>query len=381
MTRLFAVLALCAALCMTLAPSAASTAAQERCTRCRNEGWVPCKEHGKTDLDHERAAIYCSVVDGCAACGGTGWLACKACGDESRVAEQAARREAVVQARGRLQELDTTMQRPLRKAESAHFVLVWEMTAMKVGKKVHDEHAMLHLTLERLEALYADYTSLLGVKDEAFAKKSRIFVWHLPDEHQAASQAFCDLYAPSGSKLMGLDPNYSVCGNNRFFSGDEQLHRNIVHCTAHLLFSHQSPPQWIGNIGGGWAEEGLAHLFEDRGFGLCDNYCYQEQNSRFDFKAGKFKPALRKLVAEDQMPPLAGVLKRNSDQLEPVEHAVALAVVEYLVQRDAAAFNKLGMGLRAREQTRDLLDKLFGLSILELETQLKAWILATYPEK
>ena len=37
----------------------------------------------------------------------------------------------------------------------------------------------------------------------------------------------------------------------------------------------------------------------------------------------RFKPALRKLVAADEMPPLAGVMQRNTDQLEPAEHAVA----------------------------------------------------------
>jgi hypothetical protein len=273
------------------------------------------------------------------------------------------------------------MGRPLRKAESAHFVLVWEMTGMKVGKKPSDEHAMLHLTLQRLEALYADYCALLGVGDDAFAKKLRVFVWYLPDEHKRASQAFCDMYAPAGTKLMGLNPNYSVCGNNRLFKNDEQLHRNLVHCTAHLLFSHQYPPQWIGNLKGGWAEEGLAHLFEQRSFGRCDNYCYQEQNSRFDFESGEFKPALRALVDEDAMPPLAGVMQRNTDQLEPAEHAVAMAVVEYLIERDAAAFNQLGVKLRSRGETREVLEELYGLSILELELALKAWVLASYPAR
>jgi hypothetical protein len=359
-----------------------ATAAQEqRCTRCKSQGWVECREHGKLELGHEREVLYCSVADGCATCGGIGWLACASCKPDSVVAEAEARRAQAAEARTRLAELDTAMGRALRKAESAHFVLVWEMTGMKVAKKPLDEHAMLHLTVQRLEALYADYTKLLGVPDDAFAKKSRVFVWYLPDEHKLASQAFCDMYAPAGTKLMGLNPNYSVCGSNRFFKDDEQLHRNLVHCTTHLLFSHQYPPQWIGNLKGGWAEEGLAHLFEQRGFGLCDNYCYQEQNTRFDFKAGAFKPALRKLVEEDAMPPLAGVMQRNTDQLEPAEHAVALATVEFLIERDAAAFNQLGVKLRSRAEGREALEELYGLSILELEIALEAWVLVNYPAR
>ncbi|HVS18408.1 MAG TPA: hypothetical protein VMT18_07405 [Planctomycetota bacterium] len=366
---------------MLVAFASVADAQEKRCARCRSQGWVECGEHGKLDLEHEREVLYCSVADGCETCGGIGWRACTACDEGAVAAEAEARRAASASARTRLAELDATMQRPLRKAESAHFVLVWEMTGLKVGKKPHDEHARLHLTLQRLEALYADYTQLLGVADEAFAKKSRIFVWYLPDEHKAASQAFCDMYSPAGTKLMGPDPNYSVCGNNRYFKGDEQLHRNLVHCTTHLLFSQQYPPQWIGNLRGGWAEEGLAHLFEERGFGVCDNYCYQEQNTRYDYKGGKFKPALRKLVEADEMPPLAGVLLRNTDELEPAEHAVALAVVEYLIQRDAAAFNQLGVKLRSRAETREVLVELYGLTILELEVALQAWVLEHYPSR
>lgn len=378
MRRLFLLLA-CLALALALASQA--HAQDKRCARCKGRGWIECREHGKLDLAHEREVLYCSVPDGCTACGGIGWSACGACDDHPLEAEAETRRAAAAEARARLAELDATMGRALRKAESAHFVLVWEMTGMKVDKQPHDEHAMLHLTLQRLEALYADYTRLLGVEDDAFARKSRVFVWYLPSDHQRASQAFCDMYAPAGTKLMGLNPNYSVCGNNSLFKDDEQLHRNLVHCTTHLLFSHQHPPQWIGNQKGGWAEEGLAHLFEQRGFGVCDNYCYQEQNTRYDFQGGAFKPALRELVEKDAMPPLAGVMQRNTDQLEPAEHAVALAAVEYLIQRDAKAFDQLGVKLRSRAETRAALEELYGLSILELEVALQAWVIETYPKR
>jgi hypothetical protein len=250
-----------------------------------------------------------------------------------------------------------------------------------VGKKINDEHQMLHLTLERLERLYADYCELFGATDEDFQRKSRVFVWYLPDDHKRGSGAFCDMYAPAGTKLMGLEPNYSVCGNTTFFKDDEQLHRNLVHCVTHLLFSHETPSNWIGNLKGGWLEEGLAHWFEQRYFDLCDNYCYQEQNTRFDFKGGRFKPALRKLVAADEMPPLAGVMQRNTDQLEPAEHAVALAVVDYLISLDAKKLDAVGRKLRARAETRDVLREVYGLSILELEAALKAWVLETYPTR
>ncbi len=354
-------------------------AAQERCTKCRSQRLLPCKEHGKLDLGGELAVLYCSVVDGCQVCGGGGWIDCAACEAPAEEGRLAARRAAVAPAREHLAELDRQMGRPLRKAESAHFVLVWEMRGMKVEKRPLDEHQMLHLTLERLERLYADYVQLFGVRESAFEKKSSVYVWFLPSDHERASLAFCDVYAESGSKLMGTDTHYSVCGNVQYFLGDEHLHRNIMHCATHLLFSHEAPSQWIGNLQGGWLDEGLAHFFEDRYFGRCDTYCYQEQNTQFDFKGGRFKLALRTLAEAGVMPPVAGTMRKNTDQLKPAEHALALALVDFLIQLDSKKLSQLGRKLRARAELREALEQVYGFSILELEARLRAWVIETYP--
>jgi len=349
------------------------------CAKCKGEGLVPCREHGREDLSSELEVLYCSVVDGCEACGGTGWLDCTACEQPEKEAQLAARRSSVASARERLAELDSKMGRRLRKAESKHFVIVWEMTPMKVDKQLKSEHEMLHLTLERLERLFTDYVTLLDVPEEHFKKKSRVFVWQLPDDHRRGSSAFCDMQVAGGAKLMGLDPNYSVCGNKSFFVNDEQLHRNLIHCVTHLLFSHEQPSNWIGALQCGWIEEGLPHWFEDRYFGVCDNYCFQEQNTHFDFHGGHFKPALHDLVEKGEMPPVAGVMQRNTDELGPAEHAVALALVDYLMATDAKALGLLGRDLRARVSTRDALQQRFKISILELEQRLGPWVLANYP--
>ena len=327
--------------------------AGESCRRCDSTGLAPCKEHPKGTDELETNVLFCSEVAGCEPCGGTGWVDCKHCENEPAGVAWRARCEGVTAALERHAAIDETMGRPVRKAESEHFVVVWEMRGMKVGKVRKDEHEMLHLTVDRLEALYADYCEVFGVEDDEFQKKSRVFVWYLPEEHRKASVAFCGFFAPSGAKLMGIDPNYSVCGNTQFFKGDEQLHRNLVHCVVHLLFSHQSPSQWIGNLNGGWADEGLAHWFEDRYWDVCDNYCYEEQNTRFSFNRGRFKVDLRKLVEADEAPSVAQVLQRNTDNLEPAEHAVAMGLVDYLVGVDAGKFAGLGRRLRAKGGVRE----------------------------
>lgn len=366
---------------IAVALALSSTAAPQGrvCSKCKGVGVVGCKEHGREESSHELQVLYCSVVDGCEACAGAGLLDCPACQQPEKEAQLAARKESVAKARERLAELDQTMGRVLRKGESANFVLVWEMAPIKVDKVLLSEHQMLHLTLERLERLHADYLTTFAVPKEHFKKKSRVFVWQLPEDHRQASIAFCDMEVAGGAKLMGPDPNYSVCGNKSFFVGDEQLHRNLVHCVTHLLFSHQEPSNWIGNLKGGWIEEGLPHWFEDRYFGKCDNYCFQEQNTRFDFRGGNFKPALRALVEKGEQPTVAAVMQHNTDELAPAEHAVALALVDYLTVKDPKAFAALGRDLRARAETRDALQQRFKLSILQLEQDLWPWVLANYP--
>jgi hypothetical protein len=350
------------------------------CKTCKGTGLVTCEEHGHEDLTSEEEVLYCSVVDGCAVCGGTGRLACPDCdAGKSRSAELAQRREQIGRSREDLAPLDKTMGRPLRKAESAHFMLVWDMIGMKVDKKRLSEHQMLHLTLRRLEALYADYVKLFGLTDAAFTKKSRVFVWQLPADHERGSTAFCGLYAPRGTKLMGIDPTYSVCASMSYFRGDEQLYRNLVHCVVHLLFSHEKPSMWVGNVKGGWIEEGLAHFFEDRVFGICDNFCFEEQNTNPDFKGGKFKSALRKLVEQGLMPPIAGAIHDNTTQLETPEHALVLAMVDYLIHIDPLKFETLGEKMRARVDVREALKDVYDLSILDFESRLQAWVKETYP--
>ena len=120
---------------------------------------------------------------------------------------------------------------------------------------------------------------------------------------------------------------------------------------------------------------------EDRLFGICDNFCYEEGSGAQTFKNGKFKVAMRKMLAEDKAPSVADVLGRNTDQLKPEEHAVAMSLVDYLLQREPGKFNAFGKKLRSKTGVREALESVFGLSPLELEAAWKAWVLETYPKQ
>lgn len=352
-----------------------------RCTKCKNHGAKPCPEHKAEVCALEDNVLACRAVCDCEVCGGTGWIDCENCENEHTESRLERKRAGMAKIVASWAELDETVERRLRIAESEHFVLVCELDGMKVNKKKLDDHELLHCYIDRLEALYADYCTLLGAQDSEFKEKTRILFWRNPDDHEKASMKLCSFTGESGVKFLGAFPTYCLPVNKKDFKNDEVLHRNVVHNVVHLLLSHQAPINWIGDKKGGWADAGLAHWFEDRTWGICDNYCYQEVNSTRSFKGGKWKPALRKLVALDKTPTLADLFQQNTTTLTLEHHAMSFALVDYLLSLDGKKTNRVFMRLRAKTPTRDAFKEVFGLSVPKLEEQWKAWVLETYPTR
>ena len=351
------------------------------CKKCHGAGRLPCPEHPKNECEFEDKVLFCSIVADCPVCGGAGFVWCETCKKEEAKQALDARRATIQARRPILKPIDDRMGRPLRKVETAHMVMMWDIDKFKIEKRWVDAHEALHVYAERMEKLYADYCARLSVEDKAFEKKCWIFVWWRDEDHRDGAVKFCEQSAPGGVKLMGPEARYSVCGNKQHFITDEQLYRNIVHCVTHLLLAHMKPQQWIGNIKGGWADEGLAHWFEDRYWGVCDVYCYQEQNSNIDFKAGKFRLAVRRMVTEGTSPPIAEVFQQNIDTLTLPMNAACFSYVDFLMYRDGPKFKELITKLKTKVPSRDALQQVYGMSPMDLEAQWKAWVLATYPTR
>ena len=383
-------LALAALLCAV--PSAPLLAQEEpapavRCTKCKHEGRLPCGEHPKDECALEDSVIFCSEVVYCAECAGTGFVDCPKCTNEPVEAAISARREQVLAGAKRVQWVyetwndgrDTTDS--LRKVETEHFILVWEMEGLKIDKSRRGEHETMHIYAQRLEQLFNDYSGAFHASPREWKHKSCVLVWHLPNDQLDSSLRFCNNSSQRGVKLLGATPRYSVCGNRQNFKGDEELHRGMVHNVAHLLLSHQRPSHWIGDKKYGWADEGVSHWFEDLYFDKCTNYCYQEQNTNVDFKGGRYRVAVRKLVATDQAPSVGEVFSRTTDELSLPEHAVSFSYVDYLLHLDGKKFNQLMQRLRAKEATRDALKRIYDMNPLQFEERWKAWVLETYPTR
>ncbi len=349
------------------------------CRKCDATGKLACKAHPGEEGKLEDEVEFCSHVIDCESCAGVGFVDCPKCDRADVEAALEQRRAELVKAPGRWAALDEAMDRDLAKIETAHFVLVFEIESLKVGRKRLKAHPLHHLYAQRLEEIYTLYCEELGVGEGEFAEKVPVFVWKFSFDQEEGSLRFCKQSGIAGVRLHGVEPAYSVCGARSFFPKDEDLHRNLAHNVAQVLFSHQNPSGWIGNRKGGWAEEGLAHWFEDRLFGRCDNFCYEEQASHGGMRAGNFKLFARKLVERDAAPAMAQVFEQNSDTLSPDMRVVAMSYVDYLLERDGARFGQLGKQLRAGESTRDALGAVFELTPLEFERRWKAWVLETYP--
>lgn len=353
------------------------------CKKCGATGRLPCPEHKSAECELELGAevLYCSALMDCPVCAGTGFIVCTECKDAAMAAHLAERKASLAARRVALKPTEEKMGRKLRIGESPHFVLVWELDSLKINRKHVAAHELLHIYLKRLERLYDDYVTLFAITDAEFKDKSRVYVWGNLEDQMAGSVRFAGQGMQGGVKRMGDSPAYSVCGGKQYFQGDDMLHRNLVHCVTHLLLSAQKPAEWIGHLKSGWVDEGLAHWFEDKYWGMCDNYCFQEADTSADFKSGKFKLAMRKLASMDQEPPISEVFQQNSDTLTLPMHAAALSYVDFLLARDSKRFNELCVKLRSRVATRDALQATYGLAPLEMQTQWKAWVLSTYPTR
>jgi len=377
-------------LLLALGCALGSAPAQEKqgggiCTKCKNVGRLWCSEHDKNVEEREYVdedeLQYCSVIADCAVCGGTGWVLCPQC-KPPEVAQALEKKRALVEKkRIVLKSLDDKMKRPLRKSESEHFQLVWEMEKQKVDKKFISPHQGLHLYSHRLEQMYTDYQATLGCKDKDFAQKQRVLVWYLPSDQEFGATTFCGQTGRGGVRLMGHDGTYSVCGNKQNFQNDQRLHRNIVHNVSHLLLAAQQPEAWIGNQKYGWLDEGLGHWWEDRYWNLCDTYCFQEQNTNTDFKSGHYKLAVRKLIAASEAPPAAEIFQQTSDSLTLPQGAVSMSYVDFLIFKDPTKLLELAKKMKAKVVGRDALQQVYGMNLLDFEAQWKAWVLATYPKQ
>jgi len=358
-----------------LAPSA------ESCGACGDRGLVACERHARSELDDELHALYCGELAGCEACGGAGWLDCERCTAQEPERWLAARRATRTEREEALAWIAEGMERAVRVVESDHFVLVWELEGLKIDRKRLDPHRAMHVYAGRLERVFAEYVDALGADPEGFAGKAHLFVWGEQDDQLRAAAELCDTEgdaAEYGAFRYGFEGRASVCGAKQYYKSDEELHAALAHYAVHVLAGLQVPSAWLGGIGAGWADVGLAHWFEERLFGACESICHGASYQRSRVRSNRWRAHLKKAVDDDDFPSAEVVMVQNSDTMPIDFHVAAFGYVDYLVARDPDRFGMLLGRLRRRTPARDALFEVYGLTLDDFDAAWRDWVRATY---
>ncbi len=369
------------------APAAAAAAAQappaEGCLRCKLTCTLPCSKHRKGAAEMEAESDFCSIAARCPHCVGLFRIDCKDChgqGEEALL-------QAVEQQKKRIEEqlaFEKEMGgEPRARIVTAHFDLVFEVEKLTVDRRELDQHELLHLYSRRMEELYTSFNELMGLREaDHRCKRFQVLVWRNPLDHRDASLRYAQSGgAGTGVKLLGHKGVYSMLRDRNVHSQDDDLHRALVHNVTHLLLASLFDGVWIGQHKAAWVDAGLAHWFEDRGFGECTNFCYQETNTNTSFRGGKWRSPVRGMVESGKRPSFAETSQKTSNELTTQEHALSFSYVDFLLARDPKLLPKLVKVLQKKLPTRDALREAYGLTMAQFESEWSAWVLETYSKR
>ena len=349
------------------------------CSACAGSGRVACSEHASVELAREENALLCTFYAGCERCTGTGSVDCKACSavpsDDPGVAKLRSTAAA------RIAEYGKALGRPLLAAASTHFNLVLELEPMKVRGKKKSRHELLHLYLDRLEEVHRAYLELFALADKDITARSEVLLWGTPEDHAKAGQALCGYTTADVILKRGVEAISSIHFDPQKMRDDEALHRYVVHQAVHGIMNVQPPTTYTGLLKMGWADEGLSLWFEDRLLGAATGYCFWPEEQPGGLRGGNWRPELRKLLAPEETLDFERLLELDPIEMTRVEHAIGFALVDHLIARDPALFDRLLQRLRARTPSRDAIKEVYGQTLAELEASLREWVASTYPKR
>jgi hypothetical protein len=369
----------------------AQKARRVACTYCKDKGQMPCRKHSKLELalETDGTAEFCTEAASCKTCGGTLHVDCTHCENSAVEATLMSRREKIQKwYAARKKKVDELVKHPVLQASGKHVDLVWDLKAMKVGRKKLSSHEMLHLYLKRMEDLRADFVKRLQIGSAEQPARIQLFCWRDGRDQFLASHKFAGSGSQgTGIKYMGSTAIYTMQWKKKDYKKDEDLHRSMVHNSVHLMLANMTPSRWIGQLKGGWIDEGLAHYFEFLLDGECSTRCFQEVMTDVDFKAGKWRVPIRRKVSSGRIPKLADVIQRNTDQFDGTEHLMAFSYVHFLLEGDLVdknhgkEFVRLVRVLKAKKPAREALRKVYSLSPVRFEEKWKEWVQKTYPAR
>ena len=358
------------------------------CSFCKDKGAKDCKKHGKGILELERKVLYCSVAAACKTCAGALSVDCKRC--KNPVVEQSAQQRRQL-AREFLDQRRQKVDKHLRKSEvilhgrTDHVVLAFSVQPLTVGRQKLDTHRLMHLYLERLEALYQDFKKTFALTDADFNIPLSIYMFRATATHLEIAPRVTGIGGRgTGRKFMGSDMVYCMCFDRKTMRNDDDLHGSVAHNVAHLLVNRMRPHEWIYNKRHGWLDAGIAHWFEHKASGSCRTFCHEEValDPGSGYKGGKWRVAIRKLVEAGDIPRLGQFYNLKVDQLTLQQHAVSFAYVDFLIRKHGGAkLRDVIRMIKKKTPTSTALNKVYKLNVLNIEEPFRQWVRENYPLK
>ena len=353
------------------------------CKRCSDQGEIVCPGCAKTTCswagEGRNEALFCSQSGACAACLGTRRIDCPDC-ERGLSAATSARRVQYEAWNARMRAIDTVVEGQPLHAESAHFRITWNIKQID-AKGGETAHGGMHVYLDRLEVLYAEFCRDLSAKDKDFCDKTHVMLWQKARDQERASVAFTGQTSSTESKLMGKSPVVSIFYDKSHLHEEFELHQAMTHQVVHCLLSNVFDGIWPGNIKGGWIDCGLAHAFEVRNFGSVRHYCYVEADTLQSFKFGRWEQAVLAGVQAGKELRFLGVSGHNTSELSPQEHMYAWSYCDYLLRVHGEKFGAVARAVKQRQGAAELLKGVLGQSPAQFQEAWASWVKATYSPK
>ena len=223
----------------------AQKARRVACTYCKDKGQMPCKKHSKLEwtLEADGTVEFCTEAASCKTCGGTLHVDCTHCENAAIESTLESRREKIQKwYAARKKKVDELIKHPVLQASGKHVDLVWDLKAMKVGRKKLSSHEMLHLYLKRMEDLRADFVKRLQINSAEQAARIELFCWRDARDQFLAAHKFTGQGSQgAGIKYMGSTAIYTMQYKKKDYKKDEDLHRSMVHNSVHLMLANMTP--------------------------------------------------------------------------------------------------------------------------------------------
>ena len=99
------------------------------------------------------------------------------------------------------------------------------------------------------------------------------------------------------------------------------------------------------------------------------------------FRGGKWRAWIRSRVALGySLPKFVAFYNKLTDELTPLEHALSFSYVDFLLTRyGGRKFTAMVVAIMKKKPQREVIKKIYGFSVLEMEEKWKKYVLETYP--